>query len=272
MVAECLAKSPVHDLWERAHLTEENEPFYRMACDFILGTLQPSVAEPILDAGCGPCIHAIRLARRGYKIQGVDFSETVLEKARLKIQEAGLKESIQIRREDLTALSFADNSFRHVWCWGVLMHIPEVEKAIAELSRVTRPGGHVVLSMVNSHSLQAVITMLKTRLGFGKFPQLVHFCRTAPGYEYWTQSGAGTHLTRHCHIRWVISEFQKQGLWVRTHVAGQFTEQFLKFPPGRIRRMIHGWNHFWFQRIRIPFFSFGNILILEKRRGGNPPV
>jgi len=264
IVAECLAKPEIHDLWNRSHLTEETEPFYRMALDFILETLQPSKAETILDAGCGSCIHAIRVAQRGYTIQGVDFSEAALQMARSNIQKAGVGEIIRVQREDLTALSFADESFRHVWCWGVLMHIPEVERAIAELSRVTKHGGHLILSVANSRSLQAVATMIKTRLGIGQFPQLVRLSRTAQGYEYWTQSGAGTHLTRHCHISWLISEFHKHGLRVRTHVAGQFTEQFLKLPQGRIRGAIHSWNQFWFQRVRIPLFSFGNILIFLK--------
>lgn len=263
-VAECLATSEIHDLWNRSHLTEENEPFYRMTFDFILETLQPSTAETILDAGCGSCIHAIRLAQRGYTIQGVDFSEAVLQMAQSRIQKAGLEKSVRVQREDLTALSFADESFRHVLCWGVLMHVPEVEMAIGELCRVTKHGGYLVLSITNSRSLQALATMTKTRLGIGQYPQLFRFSRTAAGYEYWTQSGAGTHLTRHCHIPWLIAEFQKHGLRVRTHVAGHFTEHFLKFPPGRIRGAIHGWNHFWFQRVRLPLLSFGNILIFSK--------
>jgi ubiquinone/menaquinone biosynthesis C-methylase UbiE len=265
LVAECLAKPHIHKLWERSHLTKESEPFYRLAYSYILSRLQPSTLEPILDAGCGPCFHAIHLAQRGYRIQGVDFSEAVLENARTNLKKARLVERVQIQQGDLTALSFADESFRVVWCWGVLMHIPEIEKAIAELSRITKIGGHVVLSVVNSHSLQAMITMVKTKLGFGQFPQLQHFSCTAPGYEYWTKNEAGIHLTRHNHIRWTIAEFQKHGLRVDTHVAGQFTEHFLKFPPGHLRKMIHGWNNFWFQRIRFPFLAFGNILILEKK-------
>jgi hypothetical protein len=144
------------------------------------------------------------------------------------------------------------------------MHVPEIEGAVAELSRVTKRGGHIVLSIVNSRSLQALATIAKTRMGIGHYPHLIRLSRTASGFEYWTQSEAGTHLTRHCHIPWLKSEFQKHGLRAHMHVAGQFTEHFLKFPPGYVRRAIHGWNHIWFQRIRIPLFSFGNLLIFVK--------
>jgi ubiquinone/menaquinone biosynthesis C-methylase UbiE len=236
-----------------------------MAFDFILKAIKISRDDQVLDAGCGPCVHAIRLARRGFHIHAVDFSEYILDKARANIADAAVKDKITLGREDLTALSFPNGSFRCVWCWGVLMHVPEIERAIAELCRVTKPGGYIVISENNSNSLQAMAMAVKSKLGLRRSSRPLTFSRSPFGYEYWDRSEAGMHLIRHSHIRKMIAEFGKHNLEVRLHAAGQFTEYFLNLPPGRVRKAVHNWNNFWFRRVGIPCLSFGNILILKKK-------
>jgi 2-polyprenyl-3-methyl-5-hydroxy-6-metoxy-1,4-benzoquinol methylase len=77
-------------------------------CDFIeqeirRGTLQGAPTR-ILDIGCGTGRHAIELAKRGYKITGVDLSENQLNRAQEKAEEAGL--AIDFQKQDARNLPF----------------------------------------------------------------------------------------------------------------------------------------------------------------------
>jgi len=65
-----------------------------------------------------------------------------------------------IRHEDLTQLSFSDGTFDLVASFDVLEHIPDFRKALAEMRRVLKPGGHLVLSApmslgVHDHHVRA---------------------------------------------------------------------------------------------------------------------
>jgi ubiquinone/menaquinone biosynthesis C-methylase UbiE len=141
-VVESLQKKDIHEGWENAYRTPENKKFYELAFDFIIHAIIPPENSLFLDAGCGNCSHSIHLAKRGFRIQAVDFSENVLEMAEENVKEKGFAERIKIKREDLTSLSFGNETFNYILCWGVLMHIPDVEKAIGELARVLKPGGY----------------------------------------------------------------------------------------------------------------------------------
>jgi cyclopropane fatty-acyl-phospholipid synthase-like methyltransferase len=72
----------------------------------------------------------MRLARRGFQVLAVDFSETALKKAEAEIRSAGLQDRITLRREDILSLTLGDGSFEYLLCWGVLMHIADLERAI----------------------------------------------------------------------------------------------------------------------------------------------
>ncbi len=63
-------------------------------CDFIEAEIGGDRSVPILDIGCGTGRHAIELARRGYKVTGVDLSPSQIERAREKAAAAGMVSSI----------------------------------------------------------------------------------------------------------------------------------------------------------------------------------
>ncbi len=95
-----------------------------------------------LDVGCGTGLLAERLARAGYAMSGVDPSEGMLEVLRAR--------SPEVRAEVAsgTALPFADDSFDLVLCVAVMHHIAEpdaVRRTLAEMVRVSRPGGRVLV-------------------------------------------------------------------------------------------------------------------------------
>ena len=93
-----------------------------------------------LDAACGTGRHTAYLASRGHRVAGVDATGPMLDKARVRVPSADL------RQGDLARLPFENGTFDLAVCALALSHLPDPAPAIAELARVLRPGGALVLS------------------------------------------------------------------------------------------------------------------------------
>ena len=100
----------------------------------------------VLDAGCGRGRHSVELATRfDCHVEGVDPVAANLELAAAAAAEAGVSRKLAFTKGGLEALPFADARFELVWCRDVLVHVADVETALAECARVLRPGGHLLL-------------------------------------------------------------------------------------------------------------------------------
>ncbi len=77
-------------------------------------------------------------------VTGVDISEPMLERARVRLDEMGRRD-VDLRKMDARDLSFPDGSFDAVLAPYVISVVPEPERVMAEASRVCRPGGTVVV-------------------------------------------------------------------------------------------------------------------------------
>jgi ubiquinone/menaquinone biosynthesis C-methylase UbiE len=261
-VESLLKKPAIHQQWSDHYRNPENEAFSERAFARITGVLNPPPARSVvLDAGCGSCRHSIRLANRGFLVHAVDFSETVLTKARRNVSAKQLTQQITIHRANLRSLPFRDSAFRYVLCWGVLMHIPDLDKAISELVRVLGPGGTLIISENNMYSLQGMIRfVLKRLLGIGR--ALVK--KTPAGLEYWYRNAGDALLTRQTNIRWLIHELESNGFVMKAHFAGQFTDLYTSVSSPVLKRLIQGFNDFWFKYVKTPYLAAGNILIAQK--------
>jgi 2-polyprenyl-3-methyl-5-hydroxy-6-metoxy-1,4-benzoquinol methylase len=261
LVENLLARPEMHRQWEQDYRNADNENFYERAFDFIIDVVKPAAGATFLDAGCGSCAHSVRLARRGFQVHAVDFSESALSMAREYARSKGLADRISLGRESLLQLSFADNSFDYVLCWGVLMHIPEVEQAVAELARVVRPGGSLVISEANCFSVEALsVRYLRRILGREKADVKV----ASAGVEYWKDKDGDALVTREANIDWLISELETRGLKLTARAAGQFSESYTRFSAPALKGVVHKLNKFWFEQIKSARPAFGNILVFKK--------
>ncbi|PBB30425.1 class I SAM-dependent methyltransferase [Mesorhizobium sp. M1A.F.Ca.IN.020.06.1.1] len=104
--------------------------------------------EKILDVGCGTGSLTFELAKSRdlAEIQAIDFSAVFVAAAK----ERNTDRRITIEQADATALPFEDNAFDRALALLVLHFVPETGKAVAEMRRVTRPGG-VVAAVVWDH-------------------------------------------------------------------------------------------------------------------------
>jgi ubiquinone/menaquinone biosynthesis C-methylase UbiE len=109
--------------------------------------------DRVLDVGAGPGRFTIELARLGAEIAVADLSPRQLELNREKVAEAGFEASILDRVvADVTDLSaFADARFDAVVCYGGPLSyvVDHADRAVAELVRVVRPGGYVLVSAMS---------------------------------------------------------------------------------------------------------------------------
>ncbi len=260
-VEETLSKPDVHDKWESDFRTAQNARFYDAALRYIGGQLDPSVRPGLLDAGCGIGDYALRLARQGFSVTGIDFSEAALENARAYLAQDPDGERVTLRRESLLDLSFEDGAFDAILCWGVLMHIPDVGAATSELARTLRPGGRLAISETNMRSIEAV-SLRRLRRLTGRGARTV---KTEAGVEHWADGSAGDLMTRESDIGWLVRRFDHLGLDLRSRCAGQFSESYVRVDNPIGLELIHRLNWHWFHRVGWAGPAIGNILIFEKR-------
>jgi SAM-dependent methyltransferase len=113
-----------------------------------LGLLGLSQGERVLDVGCGSGVVTRAIAQRvgpGGTVVGIDSSPALVALAREYADAAQRGTRIEWRVGDCRALPFADASFDAVIAATVLAHVPGAEAAVAEMVRVTRPGGRVAV-------------------------------------------------------------------------------------------------------------------------------
>lgn len=118
----------------------------------ILDMLKMMEIEPgatVLDAGCGPGVHSIRVAKAGHHVCAIDISDTMLREARQRAEWENVADRIDFYQQDLTNLDFPDNSFDYVFSWGVIIHIANAEQALDQLARIIKPGGKLALYITN---------------------------------------------------------------------------------------------------------------------------
>ena len=251
----------VHSVWVRQFRSGENAPFYKLAFDYIASVFGLPDGEPVIDAGCGSGTKSIELARRGYRVRAMDFSAAILEQARAAATEQGYSELISFGQGDLTALSLPSRSVRRAVCWGVLMHVPDIGAAVAELARVISPGGTLIVSEGNMRSLQAV-TLRWVKFLLGR--ERAEIIRSPAGIEFWEETSTARLMTRQANIPWLIAEFQRHGLELVERRAGQFTEIYVLLPTRPLRKVVHACNNLWFRWMRAAGPAYGNILVLRR--------
>ncbi|MEV7676554.1 methyltransferase domain-containing protein [Streptomyces sp. NPDC088752] len=111
----------------------------------------------ILDAGMGQGSQALRLARAGHTVTGLEADPELLKAAResLSTEPAGIRERVRMIEGDgrETGVHFLPGSFDVVLCHGVLMYADEPDALLAGLARMLAPGGLLSLVVRNADAL-----------------------------------------------------------------------------------------------------------------------
>jgi ubiquinone/menaquinone biosynthesis C-methylase UbiE len=141
------------DIYEKIALSGDERT---TACDYNLRDLEIELAlqiirdgDRVLDVGCGPGV-ALRAyaAHRRIEAHGIDYAENMIEFARRRMQETAPSPAIEFQHASVLELPYENGGFDVVTSGRCLMALLEwgpQRRALAEIHRVLKPGGQLVL-------------------------------------------------------------------------------------------------------------------------------
>jgi ubiquinone/menaquinone biosynthesis C-methylase UbiE len=202
-----------YDLWASTYDDEDN-PLVALETARVQALLGDVRRLTVADIGCGTGRHALAMAAAGATVIGLDFSEGMLARARAKPGAAAIR---FVRHDLVSGLPFASRSVDRVTCCLVLEHVVDLDAAFAEMARICRVGGFVLISDLHpamrllgiQASFTDPTTGQKTRVG-GASHQLSDYVTAA------TRAGLDIdHLSEHL----VDDELAAQSPRARKHLG-----------------------------------------------------
>lgn len=257
---ETYANKIIHQNWESVYRSNPLQDHLNdLIMDRVIQLLDPAPDALFLDAGCGSGVHTLRIARRGFRCVGADISDYVLKKAEERIAAEGLQAKASVSLQNLEDLSFEDRTFDFVHCRGVLMHIPDWERALGQLCRVLKPGGKIVLFEGNMKGLETLLVRLIRRFRKGASRMV----ETPGGLEFWSEKDGNPFVVRIADIRHLTRFLESSNFKDVVNIATEFWD-INRFPGGVVRNGIIRFNRLWFS-LRLPSSpSVGNAVVAEK--------
>ena len=109
-------------------------------------TLKENNVRKVLDLGCGTGRHLTLLLDEGFEVHGLDASPKAIELLTDILAKKGVG-GVEIKVDDFSDISWPENYFDAIVCTKVIQHgrVHKIRKAAAEIHRVLRPGGVLLL-------------------------------------------------------------------------------------------------------------------------------
>jgi ubiquinone/menaquinone biosynthesis C-methylase UbiE len=159
-----LVSQRFHDRAQRREEVDQCEDLFSVihqhrqarALGWIDGLGLPAGSQ-VLEVGSGAGFMTVELARRGFIVQAADGTPRMIEIASRRVAEAGVSRRVRLLVADAHHLAFADGTFTLVVALGVVPWLRSAPLGVAEMARVLRPGGHLVLNADNSYRLTLLL-------------------------------------------------------------------------------------------------------------------
>jgi len=126
---------------------------YKIECPWLRPTFkfEQYQDKKVLEVGVGDGIDHLELAKAGAILSGIDITPKSIELTKKNLELHGYKSNLLVA--DAENLPFEDNSFDVVYSFGVLLSVPDTQKAIDEICRVLKPSGKAIVSLYHKYSL-----------------------------------------------------------------------------------------------------------------------
>ncbi|MDT0269248.1 methyltransferase domain-containing protein [Streptomyces sp. DSM 44915] len=205
-------------------------PHYRAALDSV--GIRPGWR--VLDAGCGGGAFLPWLAELvgpAGRVAAVDLAAENVRLAADRARAHPARARISVRPGSLLELPYPDNAFDAVWCANATQYLDDAELALAlaELRRVTRPGGLVAVKDVDG-----TLSLVRPADPF-LITDFFRACATAPGYARqllrggdlyrWLRAAGLTEVRQHTHLMEYHAPLSPAELRFYAHACARFAEQ-----------------------------------------------
>src|SRR6185312_3043617 len=188
---ETLEPRVAYALWAASYAPRPHNPVMRAEERAMLGLMAADLQGlSVLDAGCGSGRYMLHALDRGAaQVMGVDLSVEMLERASVELAGHDRGAVIELAQGDLEALPAPDAVADLTVCGLAIGHLDRLQPALAELRRVTRPGGVILCSDVHPVG-HALGWRRDFRSGNGHYAvrHTPHF------YSHWHAACAALHL------------------------------------------------------------------------------
>lgn len=118
--------------------------------------------KDVLEIGCSIATDGLEFARNGARYVGVDLTPKSIEMAKERFNLFGFPGTFEVANAE-TRLPFPDDSFDHIYSFGVIHHSPVPERIVREIYRVLRPGGTLTVMLYNRSSINYYIEIMLLR-------------------------------------------------------------------------------------------------------------
>lgn len=229
--------------------------------------MQLAPGASVLDVGCGPATDTIPLARRvgpRGRVAGVDSDAAMVAEADRRAAAAGLAGQVEHHVADATALPFDADGFDAVRCERLFMHLGDPEGALAEMIRVARPGGQVVVLDTDwgTRSVDTADAELERRMA----RVLAELC-LVNGYSGRRLYGMAVRAgIAHPRVDVIPLHVTDYGLWrllSRLDVAGEIAVREGAMTADEVRRLDESWRA---QGEAGTFFALTNMVMISGRK------
>lgn len=122
----------------------------------------------VLDVGTGTALIPIELCQRSVfcRITAIDLAQNMLNVAQQNVDAAGLTATIKLSQVDAKHMPYQDGQFDVVMSNSIVHHIPEPKQVLAEMIRVVRPGGVLVVrDLLRPNDLETLDELVRTYAG-----------------------------------------------------------------------------------------------------------
>ncbi|GAM10375.1 putative methyltransferase YcgJ [Geobacter sp. OR-1] len=140
-------QSRIIDQFSRQAIPFTQIPGHYDAMQVLIEMSRVTKEDLVLDVACGPGMVACEFARHAHHVTGIDITPAMIEQAEKRQQEQNL-ENVSWQIGTATPLPFADGSFSLVLTRYSYHHLLAPTEALAEMIRVCRPGGRVLVADV----------------------------------------------------------------------------------------------------------------------------